>query len=148
MNNDIIIDTLDTLIALLQRNGGVYLPAQRAEAERIARAAWGGERPYVGKLGESGQRALSERDRAIMREHRRGVHVPVLARRHGITERRVKQILQILQEPQEGAAESTAQASVQGAAETACLTDFQAGREATRSPKPARLRQQGEPKAA
>jgi hypothetical protein len=133
MQNDIIIDTLDTLVALLQRNGGVYLPAHRSEAERIARAAWGGDRPYVAKVGESQQQAISERDRAIVREYRRGL-VPLLARRHGLSERRVRAILQMdRQEPPAAAP---------------CLTGGRPSGEATRSPKPARARQQGEPTAA
>ncbi len=142
MSNDIIIDTLDTLIALLQRNGGVLLPQHRTEAERIARAAWGGERPYVVKVGESEQRALSERDRAIVREHRRGAHVPLLARRHGLSERRVRAILQLGQADQ-NPAESTAQASVPQPAAADCLTDGRANGEPTRSPKARQPRAQG-----
>jgi predicted ATPase len=93
MSNDIIIDTLDTLIELLQRSGGVLLPSHRGEAERIARAAWGGDRPYVAKVGESQQLAISQRDRSIMRDRQRGVHAPVLARRYGLSLRRVQEIL-------------------------------------------------------
>lgn len=144
MSNDIIIDTLDTLIALLQRNGGVLLPQHRGEAERIARAAWGGERPYVVKVGESEQRAISERDRAIRREFQRGAHVPLLARRHGLSERRVRAILQFERE-EPAPAESTAQASVPQPAAADCLTDGRASGEATRSPKARQPRVQGVP---
>lgn len=94
MANDVILDTLDTLITLLQKNGGTYLPAHRGEAERIVRAAWGGERPYVGKTGEDGQRSISARDAAIRRDAQRGAHTGVLSRRYGLSLRRVQEILQ------------------------------------------------------
>lgn len=105
MAADIIIDTLDTLIALLHANGGVYIPGHRSEAERIARAAWGGDRPYIAKVGESGQQQISQRDKAIRREFAHGAHISLLARRHQLSERRVRQILSL--------------------PETACLTSFQ-----------------------
>lgn len=94
MNQDIILDTLDTLLALLQSNGGALLPAHRGEAERIVRAAWAGERPYIGKRGEIGQVQISERDRSIRRDHAHGAHVPFIARRYGLSERRVQEIVQ------------------------------------------------------
>jgi hypothetical protein len=146
MQNDIIIDTLDTLVALLQRNGGVYLPAHRSEAERIARAAWGGDRPYVAKVGESQHQAISERDRAIVREYRRGAHLPLLARRHGLSLRRVQEIVAPTRPMTPQDAPKAAEPAQAGAAD--CLTGRAASGEATRSPKPARARQQGESTAA
>lgn len=113
-SSDIVIDTLKTLTALIERNGGVLLPTMHGEAERIVRAAWGGDRVYIAKLGEDGQRQLSARDRAIRTEFLRGDHVPLLARRHGISERRVRQIVATEREAD---------------AETPCLTDCRSPRQ-------------------
>lgn len=57
------------------------------------RADWGGERPYIAKNGESDQRPMSARNRAIIREWRNGERVPFLARKHGISKQRVWQII-------------------------------------------------------
>lgn len=95
MPNDIVIDALDTLIDILRRGGASVMPEQRTEAERILRAAWGGDRVYIAKLGEDGQRQISARDAAIRREAARGAHVGLLARRHALSPRRVREILQM-----------------------------------------------------
>lgn len=94
MTNDIIIDTLDTLIGVLVKAGAQVLPTHRSEAERIVRAAWAGERPYIAKLGESGQVEMSRRNQAIRRDHARGAHVQLLARRYGLSVRTVQVIVQ------------------------------------------------------
>ena len=70
------------------------LPAAVArEVELEARADWGGERHYIPKRGESGRQQLAERDRQIHAEHRRGDHDELIARRHGISIMRVRQVL-------------------------------------------------------
>ena len=94
MANDIIIDTLDTLLRIVQSNGGVLLANHRTEAERIVRAAWAGERPYIARLGEVGQMEMSHRDRSIRRDFAHGAHVNLLARRYGLSERRIQCIVQ------------------------------------------------------
>lgn len=94
MANDIIIDTLDTLLRIVQSNGGVLLANHRTEAERIVRAAWAGERPYIAKVGESAQREISERNRAIRRDWQRGNHLTFIARRYGISLRTAQAIVQ------------------------------------------------------
>lgn len=137
MATDVILDTLDALITLLQRNGGVLLPTHRGEAERIARAAWGGERAYIGKLGESGQVQLSERDRAIRRDFSRGAHVDLLARRYGLSRRRVWAIVQPERESQ-APAEQTAAAIVASPTAAACLTGGSAPGDAAQQRPPAR----------
>lgn len=114
MTTDIVIDTLDTLIDLLRANGAQVLPAQRLEAERIVRAAWGGDRVYIAKLGESGQRQISERDAAIARDFRRGAAVELLCRRYALSRRRVQQILALDRD--------AAPAAPGAAGEAACLT--------------------------
>jgi Mor family transcriptional regulator len=57
-----------------------------AEVEIAVRTLYGGDRYYI----QSG-RAL--RDAAIRREHRAGERVPYLARKYGLSKRRVEQII-------------------------------------------------------
>jgi len=137
MAQDVVIETLDTLIALLQKNGGVLLPAHRGEAERIVRAAWGGERSYIGKLGEDGQAQLSARDRAIRREFQRGASPQLLARRHGLSKRRVLEIVQSERQSQ-ATAESPAAASFPQIRAESCLTGRTDGDDAAHQRPPAR----------
>lgn len=54
---------------------------------------WGGERPYVGKRGETTVVVMSRRNQAIVRDYRAGERVSLLARRYGISPRRVRQII-------------------------------------------------------
>lgn len=122
MAQDVILETLDALITLVRANGGVFLPQHRGEAERIARAAWAGERPYIAKLGEEGQRQMSQRDQTIRREARRGVSLQVLARRHGISLRRAQYIVQGEKQEAAAPAEPTAQAIAAQPGAAPCLT--------------------------
>lgn len=72
----------------------VELPADRAEAvERELRAAWGGERPYIPKLGELGRRLMSVRDEQIRAEHRRGERVKFLSRRWQLAPQHIRRIV-------------------------------------------------------
>lgn len=87
---------LDLVADLIQRIRDKYpkLPAAVArEVEVEARADWGGERHYVPKHGESGRLQLAERDRQIHADHQRGEHDELIARRHGISVKRVRQVL-------------------------------------------------------
>lgn len=56
-------------------------------------AEWGGDRPYIRKMNEAARNERSLRDRAIVRDHQRGESAALLARRYGICERRVRQIV-------------------------------------------------------
>ena len=70
------------------------LPADQAEAiEREVRRVWGGERPYIPKLGELGRRLISARDEQIRREYGRGERMPLLVRRWGLSPRHIRRIL-------------------------------------------------------
>lgn len=64
---------------------------QSVEAD--VRADWGGERHYIAKGGETGKAKLAERDRQIRAEHHQGDHDELIARRHYISVKRVRQIL-------------------------------------------------------
>lgn len=68
-------------------------PVVAGRVESAVRRDWGGERPYVGKAGEVGRHALTERDRAIQRDSARGEHTALLSRRYQISPRRIQQIL-------------------------------------------------------
>ena len=65
------------------------------DVEADIRADWGGERHYIAKVGESGRAQLEARDRQIHAEHRHGDHDELIARRHGISVKRVRQILDL-----------------------------------------------------
>lgn len=94
---------LDLVSDIFQRIAEKHakLPAKVArEVEQEVRSDWGGERHYIAKVGESGKAQLAERDRQIVREHHNGDHDELIARRHGITVKRVRQILACV--PREG----------------------------------------------
>ncbi|MEO7066264.1 MAG: Mor transcription activator family protein [Rhodanobacter sp.] len=86
---------LDLVADILERVGThIKLPAKVAQAvEREVRDDWGGERHYVAKVGESGKAMMAERDQRIRAEYHQGEHVELLARRHGISVKRVQQIV-------------------------------------------------------
>ena len=86
---------LDLVADILQRiTQHAKLPIKVAQAvEREVRDDWGGERHYIAKVGESGKAQLAERDKRIRDEYRQGEHVELLARRHGISIKRVQQIV-------------------------------------------------------
>ncbi|WEN13691.1 Mor transcription activator family protein [Rhodanobacter sp. AS-Z3] len=88
---------LDLVADILQRIGlHAKLPAKVAQAvEREVRDDWGGERHYIAKVGESGKAQLTERDKQIRDAYRQGEHIELLARRHGISVKRVQQIVAI-----------------------------------------------------
>ena len=113
---DVIRDAIETVIGYV-RDGRLELQAAAEAAERDVRINWGGERVYIGKTGAEDLREKSRRDAAINRDWQRGDHIPVLARRYGLSDRRIKQIVQVER------------------METVCLTDFQsAGHDALHDP--------------
>jgi Mor family transcriptional regulator len=96
----------DLITDILQRiSAAAKLPAKLVQRiEQEAREYWGGDRCYIAKAGESPRRReASERAALILAEHRRGDHVPLLARRHQISERHVRRILGLLDATQEPA---------------------------------------------
>lgn len=70
------------------------LPPDQADAiEREVRRVWGGERPYVSKVGELGRRWISARDQQIRNDHRRGERVAFLARKWQLSPQHIRRIL-------------------------------------------------------
>ena len=63
------------------------------ELEHEIRRDWGGDRPYIAKVGEAGHLERSRREAAIRGEHQRGERVGYLARKWGLSARRVQQIV-------------------------------------------------------
>lgn len=68
-------------------------PSAAARIEAEVRKDWGGDRPYIAKLGEVGRVMQSGRDEQIRHDSRKGAHPKLLARRYGISTRRIRQIL-------------------------------------------------------
>lgn len=83
---------------VLRRIRGVLIGAPAGpnvwdEIERMIRADWGGDRPYVSRHGEQGSAWRSSRDERIRYDYRHGESVALLARRYGLSRQRVHQIL-------------------------------------------------------
>jgi len=62
------------------------------QIEADIRQDWGGDRFYLPRRGEP-DRDCGQRNRAIIRDWRNGERVELIARRYGITKRRVWQIV-------------------------------------------------------
>lgn len=92
MASEFLSDVSERLILAMRALGISDQVAGMVAAEWQAGVVrdWGGERPYIGK---GGQRAMSRRDAAIWRDWRAGERAPALARRYGISARRVLQIV-------------------------------------------------------
>ena len=92
MRNDKIDDSfLSTLRRALQSEG--IDPATIDKIIPEVQAEWGGDRPYIAKVGEQEVRQMRARDAAICRDHAAGERTALLARRYGITARRVQMIV-------------------------------------------------------
>lgn len=87
--DDLITEMLDRIAVKL----GILPKKLTLEIERELRRDLGGETYYIAKHGESARQELAERDARIRSEARRGEHIPLLARRHHLSERRVQQII-------------------------------------------------------
>lgn len=64
-----------------------------AQVQFEVRGDWGGERHYIAKVGECGKLQLTARDRQIRADANRGERVALLARRYGLSKKRIWQIL-------------------------------------------------------
>src|SRR5690606_12281566 len=87
--DDIVTDLLQRVTAR-----GVNVPADVAiSIEADIRRDWGGDRPYIAKVGEAGRVERTRRENAIRADHQRGAHVGAIARKWGISIRHVQRIL-------------------------------------------------------
>lgn len=89
--DDLIADILGRIRACCSPKAAEKLDLASIEAE--VRRDWGGERHYVARSGETARKGLPQRDRQIREQYRRGERVRLLARRWGLSERRVRQIV-------------------------------------------------------
>lgn len=80
-------DFLARLHALMLEHADPALVVAAVQVE------WGGDRPYIRKANEAARAERSLRDRAIVRDHQRGESAALLARRYGISRRRVEQLV-------------------------------------------------------
>lgn len=63
------------------------------DLEAEIRRDWGGDRPYIAKAGESWRIQRTRREEAIRADHRNGAHPSALARKWGVSIRRIQQII-------------------------------------------------------
>ena len=66
------------------------------ELEQEIRTDWAGERPYIAAKREHLHSVISARNGRIYADWRRGERVPLLARRYGVTERRIRQVIDVM----------------------------------------------------
>lgn len=90
---DVVLDTLETLIAVLSRDGLQVDERQRVTAESRVRSLWGGMRVYVGKTQSLEALQRHQRDRQILAAWSDGAAIADLSFRYGLTPRRIKQII-------------------------------------------------------
>ena len=88
---DIIRDILARVAARFGLDDPVLDMLGLIEVE--VRRDWGGDRVYVSKTGESATLETARRNAQILRDWRAGERVSLLARRYGISPRRVRQII-------------------------------------------------------
>jgi len=86
-----ILATVATLLAKAQpRLDADTVATLLTDADRLARANWGGERPYISKrLGDS----ISQRTRAIQAAYAQGMRVGAIARQQSCTTSQVERAL-------------------------------------------------------
>ena len=87
--DDLVTDILDRLAYKV----GVMPRRLALEIDREVRKEWGGETHYIARNGAAARFELLQRDERIRADARRGEHIPLLARRHNISEKRVRQII-------------------------------------------------------
>lgn len=88
---------MDIVKDIMQRIADQFGAGLSADAlrriETEVRRDWGGDRPYIARTGESARAAFSARNAAIARDWRHGESITLIARRYGISRKRVYQIL-------------------------------------------------------
>jgi Mor family transcriptional regulator len=90
---DIVRDILDRLHEAFAAGKPIQDAEFWIQVETEIRRDWGGDRAYIAKTGESQIKHLGNRDRAIVRDHKRGESVAFLARRWQLSRVRIRQII-------------------------------------------------------
>ncbi len=91
----------DIIVDMIQRIASLTLPSDAASRERVLqtlekelRSTWGGDRAYIPhRRGDVDNKLHSERNSRILREHQQGRHIAWMAKKEGLSERRVLQIV-------------------------------------------------------
>ena len=87
--NDIVEAILRTCLEMAPG----FSAAVAAAVDQRIRAEWGSENVYVPQFVGGAVARQTERNQAIKRDHQRGEHVELLARRYQLTTKRIRQIL-------------------------------------------------------
>lgn len=92
---DLVSDILRRVVAVAPPRIAEQLGLKLTEIEIQVRQDWGGERHYIARRRDdpAAQQHISRRNAQIRREYQAGERIPLLARRHGLTERHVRRIL-------------------------------------------------------
>jgi hypothetical protein len=95
MSEDIVSDILQRVVATVPPRIAQQLGLQLVEIEVQVRRDWGGERHYIARRADdpASRAYMARRDATIRREHRAGATAKLLSRRHGLSMRRIQQIL-------------------------------------------------------
>lgn len=87
--DDIVADIIQRVIQRWHDAPTNDLLALEVEVRRD----WGGDRPYIAKVGEAGRVERSQREQAIRVEYERGERVGFLSRKWNLSIRRIQQIV-------------------------------------------------------
>ena len=95
---EFVEDLRERLVANLTGQLGVSAEAAGLVAAAVADELyrdWRGERPYIGPSIDDVRRQQSARNAALLRDWRNGERIPLLARRYGISVKRVYALLKL-----------------------------------------------------
>ena len=88
--DDIVTDIMRRVAEVVTRKDArTFLEQIEADIRRD----WGGDRPYIAKKGESAEMEMSKRNAAILRDHRNGERATFLARKYGMSRKRIHEIV-------------------------------------------------------
>lgn len=97
MSSEFVTDATARLVAVMRHLGISAEVAGMVAAEWSAGVVrdWAGERPYIGTDAGEVRTAMSRRDAALRADWQAGERTPALARKYGISHRRVQQIVKM-----------------------------------------------------
>lgn len=84
-------DIIDDILRRVLEMAPSFSAAIAKKISQETRHDWNGDRPYISQDG--GQEYKTQRDQRMLKDWQRGERIPLLVRRYGISERRVRQIL-------------------------------------------------------
>lgn len=87
LSEDVLEYAMRCVLALAPQLSAAIVEA----ADRQVRGVFSGSRPYISRIPGEGRSARNE---AIRRDHRAGERTMLLSRRYGLSERRIRQIVE------------------------------------------------------